>query len=59
MYFIRALIQDLNVSMYGSKIGIIHGTSGDWLLNITDSPSLAFETLNNLTTIPCKFHRLS
>ncbi|XP_034193344.2 uncharacterized protein LOC117610267 isoform X1 [Osmia lignaria lignaria] len=49
--FLAALIQDLNVSMYGSKIGIIHGTSGEWLLNITDSPSLAFETLNNLTNI--------
>lgn len=41
--------------MYGSKMGIIDGTSGDWLLNVTNSPSLAFQTLNNFTDISCKF----
>ncbi|KZC14462.1 hypothetical protein WN55_06922 [Dufourea novaeangliae] len=47
--FLAVLIQDLDVSMYGSKIGIMHGTSGEWLLNVTNSPSLAFEALNNFT----------
>ncbi|XP_076168966.1 uncharacterized protein LOC143147535 [Ptiloglossa arizonensis] len=49
--FLAVLIEDLDVSMYGSKMGIIHGTSGQWLLNVTNSPSLAFETLNNFTNI--------
>ncbi|XP_076243007.1 uncharacterized protein LOC143184564 [Calliopsis andreniformis] len=49
--FLAVLIQDLDISMYGSKMGIIHGTSGDWLLNVTNSPSLAFQTLNNFTNI--------
>ncbi|XP_053999158.1 uncharacterized protein LOC128887365 [Hylaeus anthracinus] len=49
--FLAVLIQDLDVSMYGSKMGIIHGTSGEWLLNVTNSPSLAFEALNNFTNI--------
>lgn len=47
--FLAVLIQDLDVSMYGSKMGIIHGGSGKWLLNVTNSPSTAFQTLNNFT----------
>lgn len=47
--FLAILIQDLDISMYGSKMGIIHGTSGEWLLNVTNSPSIAFQTLNNFT----------
>ncbi|XP_076375423.1 uncharacterized protein LOC117225430 [Megalopta genalis] len=47
--FVRVLTQDLDVSMYGSKMGIIHGMSGEWLLNVTNSPSLVFNTLNNFT----------
>nr|XP_012151290.1 PREDICTED: uncharacterized protein LOC100883936 isoform X2 [Megachile rotundata] len=49
---LAVLIQDLDVSTYGSKIGIIHGTTGEWLLNVTNSPSLAFETLTNFTNVP-------
>ncbi|XP_076757832.1 uncharacterized protein LOC143427508 [Xylocopa sonorina] len=48
-HFLEILTQDLDVSMYGSKMGIIHGTSGEWLLNVTNSPSLVFQTLNNFT----------
>ncbi|KOX72474.1 hypothetical protein WN51_01574 [Melipona quadrifasciata] len=47
--FLAILIQDLDVSMYGSKMGVIHGTSGEWLLNVTNSPSTAFQALNNFT----------
>ena len=56
--FLSTLIQDLDVSMYGSKMGIIHGTSGEWLLNVTNSPSIAFQALNNFTNItwPTKFN---
>ncbi|XP_068988935.1 uncharacterized protein [Bombus flavifrons] len=56
--FLSTLIQDLDVSMYGSKMGIIHGTSGEWLLNVTNSPSIAFQALNNFTntTWPTKFN---
>ncbi|XP_031849277.1 uncharacterized protein LOC116434747 isoform X2 [Nomia melanderi] len=47
--FLALLTQNLDVSMYGSKMGIIHGTSGEWLLNVTNSPSLVFDSLNNFT----------
>lgn len=47
--FLAILIQDLDVSMYGSKMGVIHGTSGEWMLNVTNSPSTAFQALNNFT----------
>ncbi|XP_076648482.1 uncharacterized protein LOC143356564 isoform X2 [Halictus rubicundus] len=47
--FLAVLTQNLDVSMYGSKMGIIHGRSGEWLLNVTNSPSLVFDTLNNFT----------
>lgn len=40
--------------MYGSKMGIVHGTSGEWLLNVTNSPSTAFQALNNFTNAMCK-----
>lgn len=55
----RALIDDLDVSMYGSKMGILHGTSGQWLLNVTDSPSLAYHAIYNFTKISCEFSYLS
>ncbi|CAL7941711.1 unnamed protein product [Xylocopa violacea] len=48
-HFLEVLTQNLDVSLYGSKMGIIHGTSGEWLLNVTNSPSLVFQTLNNFT----------
>ncbi|XP_011349315.1 uncharacterized protein LOC105286222 isoform X2 [Ooceraea biroi] len=51
MDFIAALIDDLDVSMYGSKMGILHGTSGQWLLNATNSPSLAYYAVSNFTKI--------
>ena len=47
-------MQDLDVSMYGSKMGVIHGTSGEWLLNVTNSPSTAFQALNNFSNATCK-----
>ncbi|XP_078046277.1 uncharacterized protein LOC144474825 [Augochlora pura] len=47
--FLGVLTQDFDVSMYGSKMGIIHGMSGEWLLNVTNSPSLVFDALNNFT----------
>ncbi|OAD54861.1 hypothetical protein WN48_06061 [Eufriesea mexicana] len=56
--FLAILIQDLDVSMYGSKIGIIHSTTGEWLLNVTNSPSTAFQALNKFTndTWPMQFN---
>ncbi|XP_020295729.1 uncharacterized protein LOC109860805 isoform X2 [Pseudomyrmex gracilis] len=51
MDFIAALIDDLDVSVYGSKMGILHGTSGQWLLNVTNSPSLAYYAVSNFTKI--------
>lgn len=44
---IRVMIEDLDVSTFGSKMGIIHGTTGDWISNVTDSPaSLHFAIAN-------------
>ncbi|XP_026668550.1 uncharacterized protein LOC108624121 [Ceratina calcarata] len=45
--FLATLLEDLDVSMYGSRMGVIHGTSGEWLLNVTNSPSIAYQELNN------------
>lgn len=44
--------------MYGSKMGILHGVSGQWLLNVTDSPSLAYYAVSNFTKISCEFFYL-
>ena len=49
--FLAVLLQDLDISMFGSKMGIIHGTSGEWLLNVTSSPSFAFQVINNFTNL--------
>ncbi|XP_044580110.1 uncharacterized protein LOC123262112 [Cotesia glomerata] len=46
--FLSVLIEDLNVSLYGSKIGILNGENGDWILNTTDSPSTAHEKISTL-----------
>ncbi|XP_039308640.1 uncharacterized protein LOC105198717 isoform X2 [Solenopsis invicta] len=51
MNFVAALIDDLDISMYGSKMGILHGTSGQWLLNVTSSPSLTYYALSNFKNI--------
>ncbi|XP_032678685.1 uncharacterized protein LOC116847627 [Odontomachus brunneus] len=56
MDFFATLIDDLDVSMYGSKMGILHGTSGQWLLNVTDSPSLAYYAVSNFTKISWPTH---
>ncbi|XP_011501691.1 PREDICTED: uncharacterized protein LOC105365273, partial [Ceratosolen solmsi marchali] len=49
--FLAALVDDLNVSTYGSKMGIIHGENGKWLLNVTNSPSNVHTAINNLSKI--------
>ncbi|XP_034943326.1 uncharacterized protein [Chelonus insularis] len=41
--FFAVLLEDLNISKFGSKIGFLHGTTAEWLLNITDSPSRVHE----------------
>ncbi|KAL6440867.1 hypothetical protein ACFW04_003353 [Cataglyphis niger] len=56
MNFIATLIDDLDISMYGSKMGILHATSGQWLLNMTDSPSLAYYAVSNFTKISWPTH---
>ncbi|KAM0732479.1 hypothetical protein ACS0PU_002021 [Formica fusca] len=56
MNFIATLIDDLDISMYGSKMGILHATSGQWLLNMTNSPSLAYHAVSNFTKISWPTH---
>ncbi|KAI4497474.1 hypothetical protein M0802_007485 [Mischocyttarus mexicanus] len=49
--FISVLLEDLDVSIYGSKMGILHGSTGNWLLNVTNRPSLAYEVIYNFTKV--------
>lgn len=35
-------------------MGILHGMSGQWLLNATSSPSLAYYAISNFRNISCK-----
>ncbi|EFN72998.1 hypothetical protein EAG_11290 [Camponotus floridanus] len=56
MNFIATLIDDLDISMYGSKMGILDATSGQWLLNVTNSPSLAYHAVFNFTKISWPTH---
>lgn len=46
----RVLIEDLNVSIYGSKIGILDGNTGKWILNTTNSSSTAYEIIYQLNS---------
>lgn len=56
--FLAVLIQDLDVSMYGSKMGIIDGTTGNWVLNTTNSPSFGLEAIQRFSNIswPTQFN---
>ncbi|EFN82873.1 hypothetical protein EAI_07317 [Harpegnathos saltator] len=56
MNLFATLIDDLDISMYGSKMGILHGQSGQWLLNVTNSPSLAYYAISNFTNISWPTH---
>ncbi|KAJ8683489.1 hypothetical protein QAD02_019281 [Eretmocerus hayati] len=49
--FFSVLVQDFDVSAYGSRMGIINGESGEWLLNKTDSPSTVHRSINILKNI--------
>ncbi|XP_011700217.1 PREDICTED: uncharacterized protein LOC105457309 [Wasmannia auropunctata] len=51
MDFVAALIDDLDISMYGSKMGILHSISGQWILNTTSSPSLTYYAISNFKNI--------
>ncbi|KAK0096904.1 hypothetical protein PV326_003925 [Microctonus aethiopoides] len=48
--FLSVLLEDLDVSMFGSKIGFLHGITGEWILNVTESPSLAHQAIVNFTS---------
>lgn len=45
----RILLEDLNVYQFGSKIGFLHGSTGNWLLNVTDSFSSAHSVISDQT----------
>lgn len=36
-------------------MGILHGSTGNWLLNVTNSPSVAYETIYKFAKVSCKF----
>ncbi|XP_015126293.1 uncharacterized protein LOC107047901 isoform X2 [Diachasma alloeum] len=48
--FLAILLEDLNVSPFGSNIGLIEGTTGEWLLNVTNSFSSAHSEILNQTS---------
>ncbi|XP_058801781.1 uncharacterized protein LOC131670302 [Phymastichus coffea] len=48
--FLAALLDDFDVSIYGSRMGIMHGESGQWLRNMTDSPTDLYRTIDQLST---------
>ncbi|XP_046595744.1 uncharacterized protein LOC107225502 isoform X1 [Neodiprion lecontei] len=49
--FISVMLEDLDVSMYGSRMGLLHGKTGEWLVNVTHSPSTIYYALKNFTQI--------
>ncbi|XP_023246318.1 uncharacterized protein LOC106647810 [Copidosoma floridanum] len=49
--FLAVLVEDFDVSAYGSRIGMVHGETGQWLLNVTSSPSDAHRAIYLLKNI--------
>ncbi|XP_051162873.1 uncharacterized protein LOC127282583 isoform X2 [Leptopilina boulardi] len=47
--FLSVLVEDVDISLFGSKMGLIDATSGNWLFNVTNSPATVYENLRNLT----------
>ena len=43
------------MSVFGSKIGILHGTTGEWMLNVTNSPVRAYEAFDHFDRLTGKF----
>ncbi|XP_011298010.1 uncharacterized protein [Fopius arisanus] len=48
--FLGVLFEDLNISPFGSSVGIIDGSSGKWILNVTSSFSSAQSAIINQTS---------
>ncbi|XP_024937056.1 uncharacterized protein LOC107264079 isoform X2 [Cephus cinctus] len=49
--FLAVLLEDTDVSMFGSKMGIIHGTTGELLLNVTNSPAVIHHFISDMTNM--------
>ncbi|CAB0028367.1 unnamed protein product [Trichogramma brassicae] len=49
--FLASLIDDFDVSAYGSRMGLLDGETGRWLTNVTASTSDAHQALNRLSRI--------
>lgn len=49
--FMSVLVDDLDISVYGSQMGILHGSTGKWLLNVTNSPSSAYHSIYSLAKV--------
>ncbi|XP_012252675.2 uncharacterized protein LOC105684120 isoform X1 [Athalia rosae] len=49
--FLSVMVEDLDVSTYGSRMGLLQGTTGEWLANVTHSPTTIFHALTNFSQI--------
>lgn len=47
------MLEDLDISMYGSRMGLMHGATGEWLVNVTHSPTTIYHAVSNFTNISC------
>ncbi|KAK9758523.1 hypothetical protein QE152_g427 [Popillia japonica] len=54
MSIISYLTELADVSYYGSKMGIINGQNGEWLVNVTSDVIEIFASLNNATSWPTR-----
>lgn len=55
LQLIHSIADIIDVSHFGSHISVIHGTSGRYLVNRTNSLSSLYEQLRNSSTQPSEF----
>lgn len=55
LQLIHSIAELVDVSYFGSYISIIHGTTGQYLVNRTNSLSNLFEQLRNSSFVPSEF----
>jgi hypothetical protein len=53
--FIHSVAELVDVSFFGSYISVIHGTTGQYLVNRTNSLSNLYEQLRNSSFVPSEF----
>lgn len=54
LFLFSYLTEEMEVSYYGSKLGIINGQTGKWIVRVTDSLTEIFANLTAYSD-PCKY----